>query len=254
MNKSLVALVATMSFLSACGPIDISELTSDTADDCMEQCGSADTGEPADTDTDSDSDTDVDTDTGEVDTGTEAIDADGDGYADTADCDDSDATVNPSATEADNGIDDDCDGSIDEGFEEPESDLVVTITAPGGMTYGSMLCHVEFLDDTDGDGSFSDEYFGWEYSWVENWVSQTTLETNPGSIDGIRLNCTICPDELTLAEEPWSPEAEAMGCTWLVVNGSGSTNGAVATWYFGETFGSSLVSVAGGTSVLVDLR
>ena len=136
----------------------------------------------------------------------------------------------------------------------PQADLRVTITTPGGVQYGSMLCHVEFLDDTDGDGSFSDEYWGWEYSWVENWVTSTTLEANPGSIDGVRLNCTLCPDELTLDEEPYSPEAEAMGCTWLAVNGSGSTNGNVATWYFGETFGSSLVSVAGGTSVLVDLR
>jgi hypothetical protein len=59
-------------------------------------------------------------------------DADGDGYgsasytttactapsgygADSSDCDDSDAGVNPGATEACNGYDDDCDGDVDEG-------------------------------------------------------------------------------------------------------------------------------------------
>ena len=48
-------------------------------------------------------------------------DADADGYASTAsggsDCDDTDATVHPGADEAYNGVDDDCDGMVDEDFE-----------------------------------------------------------------------------------------------------------------------------------------
>jgi hypothetical protein len=40
-----------------------------------------------------------------------------DHVADGTDCDDSSSAVNPAATEADNGIDDDCDGTIDEGFD-----------------------------------------------------------------------------------------------------------------------------------------
>jgi hypothetical protein len=44
-------------------------------------------------------------------------DADGDGYtADLGDCDDAHIGVNPGAAEGDNGIDDDCDGTVDEGF------------------------------------------------------------------------------------------------------------------------------------------
>ncbi len=46
--------------------------------------------------------------------GTTATDRDGDGYVGDADCDDSDASVNPDAPETCNGRDDDCDGSVDE--------------------------------------------------------------------------------------------------------------------------------------------
>jgi hypothetical protein len=45
----------------------------------------------------------------------EAPDADGDGVDASLDCDDGDPSVNPYATERCNGIDDNCDGAVDEG-------------------------------------------------------------------------------------------------------------------------------------------
>jgi hypothetical protein len=51
---------------------------------------------------------------GDDDTAVEIIDADGDGYASSVDCDDSSAAINPGAEETCNGFDDDCDGEIDE--------------------------------------------------------------------------------------------------------------------------------------------
>ncbi|HID29351.1 MAG TPA: hypothetical protein EYP19_05030, partial [Desulfobacterales bacterium] len=49
------------------------------------------------------------------------VDADGDGYEGVLgsgeDCDDTNASINPDATEVCNGVDDDCDGQIDEGVK-----------------------------------------------------------------------------------------------------------------------------------------
>ncbi len=62
------------------------------------------------------------------DTGTAGpVDADGDGFDETEDCDDEDPNVNPDATEVCNDIDDDCDGGIDEDlateyFEDVDGD------------------------------------------------------------------------------------------------------------------------------------
>jgi hypothetical protein len=46
----------------------------------------------------------------------EAVDADGDGYDSDVDCDDNEARVNPAASERCDGIDNNCDGLIDEGL------------------------------------------------------------------------------------------------------------------------------------------
>jgi hypothetical protein len=59
------------------------------------------------------------------------VDADGDGYDETVDCDDGDPAIHPEADEYCNGVDDDCDGEIDE-------DDAVDATA--------------WLPDEDGDG------------------------------------------------------------------------------------------------------
>jgi hypothetical protein len=70
------------------------------------------------------------TDTIPGDTGPNAADQDGDGYGPDDDCDDSDASVHPGAHELCDGLDNDCDGAIDEEAVDAET----------------------FYTDADGDG------------------------------------------------------------------------------------------------------
>jgi len=67
-----------------------------------------------DTGTETDSATTPPSDSGATDTGpTAPPDADADGYDETIDCDDADPTVSPGADEVCDGIDNDCDGTVD---------------------------------------------------------------------------------------------------------------------------------------------
>ena len=63
-------------------------------------------------------------------------DADEDGYTSDEDCDDSDGTIHPDATETCNGIDDNCDGAVDEavtvaGFIDADGDGVGSTPTTG---------------------------------------------------------------------------------------------------------------------------
>ena len=121
-----------------------------------------DVSEPDDTETE---DTQVE------DTQVEVIDADGDGFPEDEDCEDSDATINPDAVEVCDGVDNNCDGATDEGFDADEdgqfsADQCADGTDCDDSDAGTYLgaeevpydgvdqdCDGEDLIDVDADGS-----------------------------------------------------------------------------------------------------
>ena len=87
-----------------------------------------------------------------VDTGgVELIDADGDGYLSDEDCDDTNATVNPSASEVCDGIDNDCNGDVDDGVTE------VFYQDADADGYGNPEAQVESCESPDGYVPFSSD-------------------------------------------------------------------------------------------------
>ena len=85
------------------------------------------------------------------------IDDDNDGYTENqGDCDDTNATVYPGATELEDGIDNDCDDQIDEGFE--------SCTPETAESYSAANVNMTFQTDPSAD-FISD---GAGFSWVNN--------------------------------------------------------------------------------------
>ena len=93
---------------------------------------------------------------------TPAIDVDDDGFSPPEDCDDDDNTVNPDAPELCDGIDNNCDGNIDEGigatyYGDQDGD---DYGNPTNVTQGCVRPAGYVVDNTDCDDTDSDRFPG----------------------------------------------------------------------------------------------
>ena len=87
--------------------------------------------------------------------GTTLVDADGDGFDESVDCDDEDASINPDAEEVCDGADNNCDGYIDEDV------LETWYLDNDGDSFGSAISAVEACTAPDGyvaDGGDCDDF------------------------------------------------------------------------------------------------
>ncbi|MFT5685431.1 MAG: hypothetical protein ACI8RZ_006382, partial [Myxococcota bacterium] len=125
---------------------------------------------------------------------TTEIDADSDGYDATEDCNDTDAAVHPGATEACDGTDNNCDGSVDEG-------VTGTFYADDdGDSFGDPDATVESCDVPDGHVAIGTD------------CDDTTAESYPGAAercDGLDNDCDGDIDEDVLGI--WYADADADG-------------------------------------------
>ena len=113
--------------------------------------------------------------------GKEGVDADGDGVAAATDCDDGDPEVYPGATETCDGVDQDCDGAVD----EDATDAGTWYTDADGDGYGGADGVVACDAPTDGTTDSSD-------------CDDAEPATYPGAVevcDGLDNDCDSLVDD-----------------------------------------------------------
>ncbi len=175
-----------------------------------------------------------------------AVDGDGDRWGpDEGDCDDDDADVYPGAHEDLDGVDDDCDGTVDDGAPEADNDRDGTTEAEGdcndhdsAVGPGAPELANQADDDCDGEadeGTTRRDDDGDGYSELVGDCDDADDTVHPAAwdvCDGVDRDCdgvyTACETTTTGAVAAASPDVCAPGAT--VVLTATLPAGAVAAW------------------------
>ncbi|MDG1479042.1 MAG: MopE-related protein [Myxococcota bacterium] len=201
------------------------------------------------------------------------LDADSDGYESDEDCDDANSTVNPSAEEICDGVDNNCDGSVDEGvsstfYADTDADgfgdaenTAEACEVPAGYVATGTDCNDttdeaypgagEQCDDIDNDcdGEIDEELIG---TWYADGDSDSfgdpasALETcDPPA--GYITDDTDCDDT-----EPAAYPGGVEVCDEVDNNCDGETDEGVTTTYYQDTDGDSF-GISDKTTAACDL-
>ena len=109
------------------------------------------------------------------------IDADGDGYNSNVDCNDAESTTNPGASEVCDGVDNNCDGTIDEG-------VTTTFFADfDGDTYGDASETTEACTVPDGYVTNSDDLCPAEDSTGFDFDSDGCIDSLSGQVELVEM-------------------------------------------------------------------
>ena len=180
------------------------------------------------------------------------IDNDGDGFTEVqGDCDDSDSSVYPGAPEVENGIDDDCNGDIDEGDDDGDgyneaqgdcndSDVTVYPDAPEVANGIDDDCDGQI---DEGTAAFDDD--GDCFCEVEPCVGSiettcTTLSGNDCNDADVAINPgaqEVCSDGIDNNCNGTQEEENALGCTTYYYDYDGDGYGEIGNTYCGCTPG-----------------
>jgi len=168
------------------------------------------------------------------------IDHDGDGFSENnGDCDDTNAQVNPGATEIEDGVDNDCDGDIDEGFDASGTVTDIDGNTYDYLTYGDQVWTVENAEMvTYRDGTEIPQVTDptqWSNLTTGAWCYYNNDPTKPRlynwyAVMGIHDTDPTTPNKL-FAPEGWHVPTDAEWTTlenYLIANGynyDGTTTG-----------------------------
>jgi hypothetical protein len=170
-----------------------------------------------------------------------SVDIDGDGYTTNDDCNDGDANVNPGATEICNGIDDNCDGQIDESvtitfYQDGDEDgfgtstsSVQACTAPSGFVSDDTDCD-------DGNAAINPDAEEICNDGIDNDCDSTTGDTTnctDTTVDADEDGYTVL-DDCNDGDASINPGATEV-CNSLDDNCDGSTDEGVTNTYYTDS-------------------